>query len=45
METPTQLKTIDWANVIEMAEVCLTDTDEESDNDQYLYEAVMEAVY
>jgi hypothetical protein len=43
---PERLADIDWAKVLETAQICLDEAGEEdSDNAHYLYEAVMEAVY
>lgn len=48
--TPTIQKDIDWSNVIKQAEdirdeVVNGEYHEDNDNDHYLYEAVMEAVF
>lgn len=46
INTPQQLENIDWSEVLEMAKACDDDFFEvDSDNEHYLYEAVMKAVY
>lgn len=43
---PQRLDHIDWKPVLEMAQVCLDESAlSDSDNNHYLYETVMEAVY